>query len=72
MHYTLESSYRVYDDSTGCYWLIQSDTAGLGGVEVRYYEGGKRASDQALTVPPAAARLIAKAMLKVAAEIEEV
>jgi len=66
MAYSIESFFRVYDDSNGSYWEIRPDVDALGCVEVRCYENGKLHPNQQLIAPPAAMQLIAKAMAAVA------
>lgn len=66
--YSLETLYRVYDDKTGFYWEVRPDADGLDLVEIAYYEEDRVFKD--IIIPPAAARLVAEAILKLADNLE--
>jgi hypothetical protein len=67
--YSLESFYRVYDDSCGAFYEIRPDSDGLDCVEVTYHDGGGGKVERCITVPPDMARLLAEAIVKVAGSL---
>lgn len=66
--YTKEMHMRVYDDGSGEYVGIGHDPDGLGCVHIYLSED----TNVRIYIPPAQARLVAEAMIKIADDIDGV
>ena len=67
--YSLEMVMRVYDDTNGCYYEVSPDADALDLVSMGYSDGDGPAA-HVWAMPPAMARLVAAALVKVADSIE--
>jgi hypothetical protein len=70
MKFTLEHTYKVFNDEDGSYVEVSPDADGLSCVEIRDYDStGKLISN--MTMPPEQAILVAKAITMLADDLAE-